>query len=122
MPYFTLLLHAKPDWMKDIAPAEMQSIVERYAAWSNKLTANGQRVAGQKLQDATGRTMRRQDGRVLVTDGPFMEAKEVVGGYFVIKAASYEEAVQISNECPHLDYGTIEIRQTQATPTGDLKD
>lgn len=121
MPYFVLLLHSEPDWLKNIGPAEMQSIVERYAGWSNKLTAEGRRVAGQKLEDGSGRVMRRRDGRTLVTDGPFMEAKEVVGGYFIIKADSFDHAVDIANECPHLDYGTIEIRQTQATPTSDFK-
>jgi hypothetical protein len=121
MSYFVLLLHAEPDRLTRVSPEELQSIAARYAAWSQKITAAGQRVGGQKLEDGTGRQMRRRDGRTLVTDGPFIEAKEAVGGYFIIKADSFDQAVDIAGDCPHLDYGTIEVRQTQATTTGDLK-
>ena len=53
-----------------------------------------------------------RNGQVRVVDGPYAEAKEVVGGYFLIEAADYDEAVEISKGCPHLKYGgRIELRQ-----------
>jgi hypothetical protein len=59
--------------------------------------------------------MRAGAGQVRVTDGPFSEAKEVLGGYFLITAASYDEAVRRAGDCPHLEYGgTIEVRQVDA--------
>ena len=51
-----------------------------------------------------------------VTDGPFAEAKEVIGGYFTIEAADYNEAVEICSDCPHLTYGgRIELREVEPT-------
>ena len=52
-----------------------------------------------------------KDGAVSVVDGPYSEAKEILGGYFAIEAADYDEAVAISRDCPHLKYGErIELR------------
>jgi len=51
----------------------------------------------------------------VVSDGPFMEGKEMVGGYLILKAGDYDEAVQLSNDCPVLafDDGTVEVREIQ---------
>jgi hypothetical protein len=51
--------------------------------------------------------------KVAVTDGPFTEGKEVMGGLFVIEAGSYDEAVAIADGCPHLDFGSIEVREIE---------
>ena len=65
-----------------------------------------------------------RDGQVRVTDGPYAEVKEVVGGYFLIRASSYDVAVEIARTCPHLRYGgRIEVRQVDdhakiASPAG----
>ena len=48
-----------------------------------------------------------------VTDGPYAEAREVIGGLFIVEATNYEEVVELSKDCPHLDFGTIEIREVQ---------
>ena len=50
-----------------------------------------------------------------VTDGPYAESREVIGGLFIVEAASYEEVVELSKDCPHLDFGTVEIREVQPT-------
>jgi hypothetical protein len=92
----------------DISPEEMQAIIARYGAWKDKLGATGQ-----KLFDGQGRLMARNGNGVTVTDGPYAEAKEVIGGYFIIEAKDYDEAVRLSNDCPHLDFGSIEIRQIE---------
>ncbi len=56
--------------------------------------------------------MKARGSEVLVTDGPFAEAKEVIGGYYIVNAASYDEAVELAKLGPHLRYhGRIEIRQ-----------
>jgi hypothetical protein len=51
-----------------------------------------------------------------ITDGPYAEAREVIGGLFILEAADYEEAVALSRDCPHLDFGSIEIREIEPTP------
>jgi hypothetical protein len=62
------------------------------------------------LPEATGARVRVRDGRAIVTDGPFAECKEVVGGSFVIEAASREEAIEIAKRCPHARAGIVEVR------------
>ena len=85
-------------------------------AWSQKLGAEGKLVGGQKLRDEGGRHLSGYNGDFRVTDGPFAEAKEVIGGFFSITAADYDEAVEISKECPHLKYGgRIELREIEPT-------
>src|SRR4029077_16336391 len=63
-----------------------------------------------------GRVMRTEHGKTRVTDGPYSETKEVLGGYYTIEAANYDEAVQRTLDHPHLEHGgTIEVRQVYGT-------
>ena len=54
-------------------------------------------------------------GSARVTDGPYAEAREVIGGVFIVEAKNYDEVVELSKDCPHLDFGTIEIREVEPT-------
>jgi hypothetical protein len=81
-------------------------------AWGRSLRARKLLAGGHKLADDPGRIVRRRQGEVLVSDGPYAESKEVLGGYFLVKARNYEAASELALKCPHLDYGgTIELRQ-----------
>jgi len=111
-----LLLHESATWAPNISPDEIQGIIERYTKWSESLAAKGHLRGGNKLQDGTGRTVRAGKGGPSVTDGPYTEGKEVIGGYFLLEAASYEEAAELCKDCPHLDFGVIEIREIEPTP------
>lgn len=92
------------------SPEEMQKIVEKYMAWTKQLREEGRHKASEEL-NRNGRVLRWQQNRVV--DGPFVETKEAVGGFFLIEAKDYEEAVSISRGCPHLEFkGEIEIRET----------
>ncbi len=62
------------------------------------------------LPEAAGARVRVRDGQAVVTDGPFAECKEVVGGSFVIEAASRDEAIEIAKRCPHARTGVVEVR------------
>jgi hypothetical protein len=55
---------------------------------------------------------------VSIVDGPYIETKEVVGGYFVLRAANYEEALEVVRDCPFLEDGRIEVRQTDPRGCG----
>jgi hypothetical protein len=116
MAKYTLMLREDGQVFAKLSPAEMQAIIARYGAWRDELQRNGKFAGGHKLRDNQGRTMRRNGSRIVVTDGPFAEGKEVIGGLFVIEAASYEDAVSIANSCPHLDFGSIEVREVEVTP------
>jgi hypothetical protein len=111
MPSYLLLLREEPELFERMPPEEIERAIGRYRAWSDELRASGRYLASDKLTDGEGRVLRPEAGRVRVIDGPYAEAKEVMGGYYAIRAASYDEAVEIARGCPHLDYGgTIEVR------------
>jgi hypothetical protein len=112
MAKYMLLLHDNAAAFADVSPDEMQKIIEKYVRWGKRLREAGVMHGGEKLTDEPGRVMRRKDNQVRVTDGPYSETKEVLGGYYLIEAASYDQAVDLARDCPQLDYGgTIEVRQ-----------
>jgi hypothetical protein len=111
MPQFLLLLHAEPtEWLK--MPAEGKyAAFAKYKAWSDKAREGGYLVGGNKLTDDTGKVMRGP--KPVTVDGPYSETKEVLGGYYIIEAANYDEAARRCFDHPQLAYGTIEIRQIE---------
>ncbi len=112
MPQYMLLLYDNPsNWMK-LSPEEMQKAIEKYFAWTKKpFTKDSKRLA-----EEPGRVIRSQGGKPKATDGPYSETKEILGGYYTIEAASYDEAVKLASEHPHLEYGgTVEVRQVYGT-------
>ena len=115
MSKFIMLLHDSGTFPPDLSPDQIQAIIQRYVDWKQKVQANGRQMDGHKLTDGDGRVLRGAVGTPKVTDGPYAEAREVIGGLFIIEAASYEEVVELSKDCPHLDFGTIEIREVQPT-------
>jgi hypothetical protein len=115
MPKFIMLLHDSGTFPPDLSPDQIQAIIQRYVAWREKIQANGRMVDGHKLTDGEGRVMRGAVGAATVTDGPYAEAREVIGGLFIVEAANYDEVVALCQDCPHLDLGTIEIREVEPT-------
>jgi hypothetical protein len=113
MSGYLLLLHENPAAFAEVSPEEMQSIIQKYTEWKNRMQAAGVLTRGEKLQDGTGRVLRQIAGQTSVTDGPYTESKEVIGGLFEIKADNYDAAVAAASDCPHLEYGTIEIREIE---------
>lgn len=115
MPKFVLLLREPGTSFAAMSPEQMQEIVQRYVAWRAKVQ-NGRTITGHKLRDHEGRVVNGTGSSLKVTDGPFAEAREVMGGLFVIEAASYDEVVELCKDCPHLEFGSIEIREVDPTP------
>lgn len=113
MPNYLLFLYSAPDVLADASPAEMQAVIQKYRDWRLRLQKTGVIVGGEKLQDGTGRIMKRTGGETSVIDGPYTESKEIIGGFFEIQAENYDQAVETARDCPHLEYGTIEIREVE---------
>ena len=108
MSQYLLLLRSDPSGWANLSPDEMQKALEKFMAWMQKPCTKG----GQRLAHDAGRVMRSENGKVRTTDGPYSETKEVLGGFFIIEAANYEEAVERASDHPTLEYGgTLEIRQ-----------
>ncbi len=115
MHEYILFLYDNPADFANVTPDQMQSIVEEYSAWAQKLASEGKHTGGQKLRDEGGRIVTSAPDGVTVTDGPYSETKEVIGGFMTIRASSYDEAVEIARTCPHVRYGAkIEVRQIDA--------
>lgn len=90
-------------------PAE--TIHEQYNAFAGQLAQAGKMLGGDELADPqTGTLVRVRDGERLVTDGPYSETKEHLGGYFVVEAADLDEAIGYAAQIPGARYGTIEVR------------
>ena len=104
-----LFLFRGTDWDRGMSPAEMQQTMSRFSAWFERLSTEGTVKAGQPLMNESRIVSGRNGGAV--TDGPFAESKEAVGGYFLIKADSFDAAVAVAQACPLLEHGTvIEVR------------
>jgi hypothetical protein len=104
---YLVILRSVPGKQEPPSPAQMQEMYAAFNAWKEKFTAN--------IVDMGGKL--KPGGKVLttsgVTDGPFIEAKEIVGGFMVVAAESYERAIEVARECPGVVRpGTsIEIRE-----------
>jgi hypothetical protein len=108
-----MLIFRGNDWHKDLSPEEMQNVSERWMAWFKGLMEEGKAVAGNPLAPE-GKIVSGKSGRV-VADGPFAESKEAIGGYFLLKVDSMDEAVSIAQQCPGLPHGAkVEVRPVLA--------
>ncbi len=111
---FMYLLRGGVDDRK-LSPEQMQKLTEKYMNYIQGLRDKGHFIAGEPLEEE-GRVVSGERGGK-VTDGPFTETKEAVGGYFLIHAQNFDEAVELSRGCPILaNGGQIEVRPIQKIP------
>jgi hypothetical protein len=103
-----MLIFRSTDWYKGLSPEQMQQVADNWMAWFNRLKDEGKCIAGNPLE---------REGKVVsgknraVSDGPFAESKESIGGYFLLKVGSLDDAVAIAQQCPGLPYGIrVEVR------------
>jgi hypothetical protein len=118
MAKFMLIIYQAPGAWQKLSPEELQRKTELYQGWAGKFRASGRYVSGEKLTEDGGKVLSLQNGRPTVTDGPYAEAKEVLGGYFLFRATNYEEAIELIRDCPFLHDGGIALRQTDAQGCG----
>lgn len=110
MKKFLVLPRESSGAFGDLSPEDMQRIVMRYYEWTQKLAEAGRLEMGEKLADGEGRVLRGPWPGTTVTDGPYSESKEVIGGLWLLNAEDYQECLTLVSDCPHLDYGSLEIR------------
>jgi hypothetical protein len=104
-----MLLFRGPHWDQGLSTDELQKAMNNIMAWFEGLNQRG-KVKGAQPLGAQGRTISGTNGRFVV-DGPFTETKEAVGGYLVLQANSFEEAVEVARTNPALRYGvSVEVR------------
>ena len=109
MQYLVLIYGEEPT---SPPPADVIAQVgAQYGRYTAMLRERGAFVGGEELQPtSTATTVRTRDGRSLITDGPFAETKEALGGFYLIEAKDLDEAIELAGQCPGAQWGSIEVR------------
>lgn len=110
MKYLLLIYHNEQRW-NELGEAERQDIYAEFRQLRGQLQSGGQFQDGSQLQPTTTATsVRVRNGKELLTDGPFAETHEQLGGYFLIEARDLDEATSIAARIPSARSGTVEVR------------
>ncbi len=114
MRYMLLIYNCEPP-----GPGEpgFTEALARINAFADECRRRGALVSGDPLQpESTATTVQVRDGRTLVTDGPFAETHEHLGGYYVLDCATLDEALELATTCPFAEWGAIEVRPLATVP------
>lgn len=110
MKYLCMIYSDETMWQR-MTKAEADAVMAEYMSFGDELKAAGKYVLGQRLQPVhTATTVRVRDGKLSTTDGPYMETKEQLGGYYLVDAADLNDAIQIASRIPGARMGAIEVR------------
>lgn len=108
---YLLLINEPRDQRATRSEAEGHAVYDRMVRWGEGLQARGLLQASASLAAGAGATrLQKRGGQVLMQDGPFAEAKEMVGGFFLLSCATRDEALAIAAECPAAEWCTVEVR------------
>jgi hypothetical protein len=114
---YMLLIYDDPKVWAGLSQAEQGQIMGEYRTLVEDLTAKGQYVSGAQLMPTTSATsVQVRKGKRLVTDGPFAETREQLGGYFLVEVADLDAALAIAERIPSAKLGTIEVRPQATMP------
>jgi hypothetical protein len=109
VPDYLFVIWEGGEGAEQSAPDDMMA---EMAAYAMDLVGKGKLKGGAPVEPpAQSVTVRRRRGQLATLDGPYIETKEVMGGYFVVEADSMEEAVELAKGCPGAAYGAVEVRQ-----------
>ena len=118
MQYMLLIYNQEDNWER-LSDGEQAAAIRAYRDFTEELRSAGAMVGGDRLQHtANATTVRVRDGEQLVTDGPFAETKEQLGGYYLIEADSLDDAIDWATKLPGSHHGTVEIRAIAQVPAG----
>ena len=110
MEYVLLIYNSEADGKK-MSAAQQGEIFQGYHTFTQDLTKAGKNKGGNALeQTTTATTVRVRNGKTTVTDGPFAETKEQLGGYYIVEAKDLDEAISIAAKIPGAKHGSIEVR------------
>ena len=100
---YVLLIHDDPNRTDDLTP--------EYMTFTQSILESGEMLGGDKLEGPeTATSVRVRDGRITTTDGPFVETKEVLGGYYVVDVKDLDRALELAGQIPSARYGGVEVR------------
>jgi hypothetical protein len=108
---YLLLIYGGENWMADASPEDMQNELADYMAFSEAIRSEGIMRAGEALQSvSTATTVRVRDGETLLSDGPFAETHEQLGGFYMVECDTLDEAIGAAKRIPGARYGSVEVR------------
>jgi hypothetical protein len=108
---YLLMIHVQESGWDKLTPEQQAAGSKAYADFSKEIQDKKHYLGGNRLTASNSATVVRvRDGKKLVTDGPFAELKEQVGGYYLIEAKDLDEAIGIAARCPGAHHGTVEVR------------
>ena len=112
---YILLIYGDEGGLDNATPEEQGKMMQEYNDYTQWLRDTSHYVAGEALQPTAAATsVRVREGKALTTDGPFAETKEQLGGYYVLEAATLDEAIEAASKCPGAFTGTVEVRPIMA--------
>ncbi|MCE3287657.1 MAG: YCII-related protein [Gaiellaceae bacterium] len=106
---FLFLIHGDSEAEAALTPDERRAIVGEHMAYASMLRERGVHVLGEALDDPSGAAVVRPGEKPLVTDGPFAETKEAVGGFYVVDCASRDEAIELAGRAPQSPRVAVEV-------------
>jgi hypothetical protein len=110
MQYLLLIYGAESAW-NALSAADAAKMSGEFGKFTQGIISSGNYVGGNRLHDTDkATTVRVKDGKKVVTDGPFAETKEQLGGYYLIEAKNIDEATDIAARIPSASFGSIEVR------------
>ncbi len=110
MKYLLLCCHEEKK-LDSMSASECAALMEETMAYCEALKQTGHLIAAEQLEPVqTAMTVRVRNGKLLVTDGPFAETKEQVGGFFLINARDLNEAIHVASKFPSARFGSLEVR------------
>ncbi len=116
MQYLLLIYYNEVEWNK-LSQGELNKIFTEYMAYNKSIVDSGHYKGGNRLDfTSKAKTVRVRDGKRMVTDGPFAETKEQLGGYFLVEVKDSEEAVELAARIPGARSGSIEVRPIPPMP------
>jgi hypothetical protein len=117
MRYMLLIHHDEKAW-SNLSETEQQRLLVEYVQFTQQIRSSGLYLSAARLHPTSAATsVRLRNGKLVVTDGPFAETREQLGGYFLIEAKDLDEAIRIAARIPTARHGTIEVRPVMDVPT-----
>jgi hypothetical protein len=108
---YLLTIYGDETGFSDAPPEALKAMLDEYGAFTQEVSESGAMVAGEGLEPTnTATTVRVRDGERVVTDGPFAETKEQLGGFYLLECANLDEAIGWAAKIPGAKAGSIEVR------------